>query len=415
MSRALLVETLEGRCLFSVNPAATSYLPNDYSGDLPSAAVVSASPNAQGAHEDTSWNSASRASPVSGGQSDQFDGGDVHRQTDGEGDAGQSISPEHQHDTPVVSGSEGEHDRSSSGDDRPDGQYSPQGLTSSGDDSGERETAPAGSEVNSTSSPPVAHTPHAPPVVQSTIPPTNSHSARPPVEPKTPEEDLSSAETASSQRPSEEQTSTQETLSEPSSSLANSGITPPSQAKTLGNSGAFSVAVESTVGQTSHPAGSDEHGAGQNGPATNTAALNVHDNHHGNEGLLASPAIAPGHTGPTVELAAVVSSVDQPFDASVTASLPSAFAEAALPACAMLLTDILPMDFSAIESSIRAFFDQMEGVGSNFNESRLDLLFSTGFLVAATAVALEVARRQMKPETPVFALGREGIPYSDCV
>jgi hypothetical protein len=155
----------------------------------------------------------------------------------------------------------------------------------------------------------------------------------------------------------------------------------------------------------------------QNGLAFSSAtALNMRDNHHASDGQLILTALPTGQTGR--EAARPATNDSSPDGSSATAeaeATPAKEAEAVLPVQGVLLTDILPMDFSALETSIRAFFDQVEALGSNLTEHPVDLLFTTCILVATTAVALEVARRQMKPAKPALVFGRESIPYSDCI
>jgi hypothetical protein len=86
----------------------------------------------------------------------------------------------------------------------------------------------------------------------------------------------------------------------------------------------------------------------------------------------------------------------------------------ALPAYTTLLTDVLPTDIGALESSIGAFFDRMESLGTNLGEGRLHLLFSAG-IVTALAAVVEVTRRKMKPDPPGLVLRQLSIPYSDSI
>jgi hypothetical protein len=78
------------------------------------------------------------------------------------------------------------------------------------------------------------------------------------------------------------------------------------------------------------------------------------------------------------------------------------------------LTNILPFDFSALELSIKDFFDQIDQCGVKLSVSQVDLLFSSGIMAVAAAIALEIGRRKIHAANPALPLQREGsIPYSD--
>jgi hypothetical protein len=92
---------------------------------------------------------------------------------------------------------------------------------------------------------------------------------------------------------------------------------------------------------------------------------------------------------------------------------PSVF-ESALTASAALVTNVLPVDFASLESSIKSFFDDIDRLGVKLSESHVNLLFSSGMMAVAATLALEIARRRMQPSVPAVTLQREGsIPYSD--
>jgi hypothetical protein len=166
--------------------------------------------------------------------------------------------------------------------------------------------------------------------------------------------------------------------------------------------------ADSAVAPTAH-SGLDEHSV------CPLSSMKMHDNRHSSDGQLTSIPLSSRQAGQDPQRPErVVTASDPTGDATGTETLFPAYAEAVLPAAAALLTDILPMDFSALESSICAFFEQIESFGSNLGEKSFDLWTSAGILLAA-AVALEVARRQIKPATPSFTPGRQSIPYSDCV
>jgi hypothetical protein len=85
-----------------------------------------------------------------------------------------------------------------------------------------------------------------------------------------------------------------------------------------------------------------------------------------------------------------------------------------LPAYAAFLSEVLPVDFAALESSIKDFFDQIDQLGLTLTESQVDALFTTGMVAVAAAVAAEISRRSFQPSAaPVLALGRCRLPYSD--
>jgi hypothetical protein len=87
---------------------------------------------------------------------------------------------------------------------------------------------------------------------------------------------------------------------------------------------------------------------------------------------------------------------------------------AALPAYAALLSDVLPVDFSTLESSIKEFFDQIDQLGLTLTEGQIDLLFTSGIVAVGAAVALEFSRRQLQPSgLPALPPGHGRLPYSD--
>jgi hypothetical protein len=374
---------LEGRCLPSGNPAVTTYIPEDNSGDHLSAAIAPGGSLTHTEHEDSVWSASRSASHASSDDADQSDHSDPHSQSDG-------------------------------GDHSDDGTSSYR-STSASDDSGDGQTESSGGDGHTTTTPPpVVNTGNPPPVSHTGPPPTTSHSVAPPVQQKSEDKSIGS-DTASSVNASTELSSFPDAQSEPSAALASPGASPPSLGRTQTSSGAASLPVDSGAAQSSHVAAADGHVGGQNGSAISPAPdMYVRDNHHGNDGQTASVLMWSSQAGRAAERPAVIMpSSEVVWGASDAEALPPAYAEAALPVQGMLLTNILPIDFSALESSIRSFFDRVQSFGSDLAESRIDLLFSTCVLVATTAVALEVVRRQMKPATPAFEFGREGIPYSD--
>jgi len=80
-----------------------------------------------------------------------------------------------------------------------------------------------------------------------------------------------------------------------------------------------------------------------------------------------------------------------------------------------LLAGILPVDFSGLESSVRDFFEQIDQLGLTLTESQVNVLFSSGIVVVAAAVAVEITRRQLQPSAPpaLAARGHGRLPYSD--
>jgi hypothetical protein len=117
--------------------------------------------------------------------------------------------------------------------------------------------------------------------------------------------------------------------------------------------------------------------------------------------LPAFPALPPGPETRRVTLAPL-----EPL-------APSVF-ESALASSSGLLTNVLPIDFSSLESSIKSFFDQIDHMGVQLSRGQANLLFSSGIMAIAAALALQLARRKMQPPVEAVALQREGsIPYSD--
>jgi hypothetical protein len=92
----------------------------------------------------------------------------------------------------------------------------------------------------------------------------------------------------------------------------------------------------------------------------------------------------------------------------------AAVLEPALPAFSALLTNVLPVDFASLDSSVKSFFEQIDRLGVKLSESNVNLLFASGIIAAATALAVEIGRRKMRPAVPAVTLQRQGsIPYSD--
>jgi hypothetical protein len=80
---------------------------------------------------------------------------------------------------------------------------------------------------------------------------------------------------------------------------------------------------------------------------------------------------------------------------------------------ATLVTNILPFDFSSLETSVHDFFDQLDQFGLKLSENHVSLLFSSGIVAAAATLALEFARRRIQA-LPMPTLERADlIPYSD--
>jgi hypothetical protein len=109
---------------------------------------------------------------------------------------------------------------------------------------------------------------------------------------------------------------------------------------------------------------------------------------------------------------AIVSGWPAALNGPATESLVSA--EGELPASPGLLATVLPVDFSGLEASVKDFFDQIEQLGLTMTASQADLLFSTGMVAVAAAVAAEITRRRLQvPAAPALPRGHGSLPYSD--
>jgi hypothetical protein len=80
---------------------------------------------------------------------------------------------------------------------------------------------------------------------------------------------------------------------------------------------------------------------------------------------------------------------------------------------ATLVTNILPFDFSSLETSVRDFFDQLDQFGLKLSENHVSLLFSSGIAAAAATLALEFARRKIQALHMPTLERADLIPYSD--
>jgi hypothetical protein len=106
--------------------------------------------------------------------------------------------------------------------------------------------------------------------------------------------------------------------------------------------------------------------------------------------------------------------LEPPLTTNLALESIAAVAEPALPASSALLTNVLSVDFASLDSSVKSFFDQIDRIGVKLSESHVNLLFASGIVAAAGALAVEIARRKMQPAVPTVTLQREGsIPYSD--
>jgi hypothetical protein len=86
-----------------------------------------------------------------------------------------------------------------------------------------------------------------------------------------------------------------------------------------------------------------------------------------------------------------------------------------------LLTDRLFLDFASLSSEVQRFFAQIDELGVRGTERKIGMVLCTGALVAAAAMACEVARRQarrqvlgpMIGQNPELELGNEADDPSD--
>ncbi len=92
--------------------------------------------------------------------------------------------------------------------------------------------------------------------------------------------------------------------------------------------------------------------------------------------------------------------------------LAQAVADFAVAPYGILAVNMVNLDSTALCSSIKDFFEQIEQLGITLSENQIDFLYSTGIVVAATGLALEIVRRKVRPPTPALVYGRSPIPYS---
>src|SRR5439155_17665429 len=99
-------------------------------------------------------------------------------------------------------------------------------------------------------------------------------------------------------------------------------------------------------------------------------------------------------------------------DAAVPISPEALSIPASMPAAGMLLSTGLPFDGSALESTIQDFFDRIAQLGVSLTKSQSEFLYCAAIVAVAACVALEIARRRLRPAAP--ALGPdadERFPY----
>jgi hypothetical protein len=268
------------------------------------------------------------------------------------------------------------------------------------------------------------------PVVHTDPAPTPSHTDALPQQPAV-EDDLPLESTSSPPAADTKATSAPDTQTEAAAAPRHARAVAPTADGTQNDSGATAMLLagagvpssspgrmlttgHAAPGPTLHAAAAADLAPGQNGQALLAALVpKVPDDSPAGNGRVGPVAPALNQTGQEVQYAPeVVPGGDVAADRPMAGLALPALAEAVLPAYSTVLTDILPIDVSTLESSISVFFEQVESLGSSLRESRFSLLFSAS-VVAAMAVGLEVSRRKRKTVTPTLALGGQGIPYSD--
>jgi hypothetical protein len=107
--------------------------------------------------------------------------------------------------------------------------------------------------------------------------------------------------------------------------------------------------------------------------------------------------------------------VPPPHNAAVAALFASNYVQPALPEYSSLLTDILPVDFSGLDTTIREFLEPVERLGQTLIEGHVDLVFAAGLLAVGSVVVVGMVRRRLQPVAARASLivERESIPYSD--
>jgi hypothetical protein len=411
-ARALHLETLEGRCLLNASPAAAPSFHDDSVGEFALVVVVVANPAGQVVQESVFWGPISLADSSGMDSPRESTNSFDSRSFDDEGDQGQGTFASGSCDGQTTCPPEGNFDQSASTEDGYVSQPASDGAT---DNSGQIPVTPAPTPDKPVSSAPPGQTVTPPPAIHTGGTSVTSHSATPPAQTEsahTSTESSRATEPASAPAAPPDQANAQDSESEPATSLASTGGSRQIiQTRSASTTGAVVLPVDAVMAQTLRVAGPDEHLAAQGAlPVAPVSPLNRQDNRHASDEPIATVSIGPDQSARFIEgQSPAAGTADGPTVTAESASM----AEAVLPVQATLLTDILPMDLTGLESSMRAFFDQLDGFGTTVAEHRIDLLFTTGVLVATSAVALEVARRQLKPATKRVALGRDSIPYSD--
>jgi hypothetical protein len=72
------------------------------------------------------------------------------------------------------------------------------------------------------------------------------------------------------------------------------------------------------------------------------------------------------------------------------------------------LANVLPFDLSALEADVKNFFEQMDDLVVSLGETPIELLLPSGLLAVATAIAVEIARRQTHPAGLALTPSRPG-------
>lgn len=103
-----------------------------------------------------------------------------------------------------------------------------------------------------------------------------------------------------------------------------------------------------------------------------------------------------------------------PLVAVTVPPLAPVVAEPTFAPAAGVLSSMLPLDLSALESSVKAFFDKLDTLGFKLSATQVDLLFSSGIIAVAATIAAEITRRKVRAPVPALTPRRPGsIPYSD--
>jgi hypothetical protein len=141
--------------------------------------------------------------------------------------------------------------------------------------------------------------------------------------------------------------------------------------------------------------------------------------------LQAAPATAsnsvPGQwNSPTPNTTAVYLSTRQTLSAAQDAPVrepDDRLADQVVPSATtpptVLWTNVFPVDMTALDNTVKDFFEHIDQFGVKLSANQVELLFSSSLALVAAGAAAELIRRKSQARVPALVLRREGtIPYS---